>query len=168
MTAAGCPLGPPPAHRGCPTGTVPNAGDQQQGPAGASPSCQSPGPFTYRQRVPPAACKRRAGLEGGCGGERHQARATSHRHWLGGGGRRPIPPPVLNQGGGGGWVSFAHPKSQALPIFAYSWVLPRASHNGCSAGLGARIQPSSHQALSLAHTGGRGFVPPKPAMGTHF
>lgn len=139
----GCPWDLP-AHRGCPAGPVPNTGDQQRGPVGCPRPASAPSPTVSAS---PAACKRRAGLDGAAG-ERHQARATSHQDRLGGTQARPSAP-ALNQG-----AAICSPRSPTAPIFVCSWGLTRAPRDGGGAGLGTRIQPSSRQGSVPGDTGG--------------
>lgn len=103
----------------------------------------------------PAACKRRAGLDGAAG-ERHQARATSHQDRLGGTQARPSAP-ALNQG-----AAICSPRSPTAPIFVCSWGLTRAPRDGGGAGLGTRIQPSSRQGSVPGGTGGGMWLCPHP------
>lgn len=98
----GLPRPPGMPRRPCPQHRCPAAGSR-----GVSPSRQCP--VTYRQRVP-AACKRRAGLDGAAG-ERHQARATSHQDRLGGD-TGPSLRPGLNQG-----AAICSPKISDTPNF---------------------------------------------------
>lgn len=106
VTAVGCPWDSP-AHRGCPAGPVPNIGAQQRGPVGCPRPASAPSPTVSAS---PAACKRRAGLDGAAG-ERHQARATSHQDRLGGTQARPSAP-GLNQG-----AAICSPKISNTPNF---------------------------------------------------
>lgn len=155
----GCPWDLP-AHRGCPAGPVPNAGDQQRGPVGCPRPASAPSPTVSAS---PAACKRRAGLDGAAG-ERHQARATGHQDRLGGTQARPSAPPV-NQG-----AAICSPKISNSPNF-YVFLGFNQSPAGRSRCRGGDTDPAQLQAgLSpRGLTGGCGFVPTiQPAMGTHF
>lgn len=155
----GVSLGPP-AHRGCSAGPVPNTGDQQRGPVGCPRPASAPSPTVSAS---PAACKRRAGLDGAAG-ERHRARATSHQDRLRGTQARPSAP-SLNQG-----AAICSPKFSNTPNFCV-FLGFNQSTPGRSQCQGGDTDPAQPQAgLSLwGHTGGCGFVPTlKPAMGTHF
>lgn len=133
----GCPWDPPPTG----DGPVPNAGDQRGCPRPAG----APSPTVSAS---PAACKRRAGLDGAA------APSESHQGRLGDtGDTGPSLRPGLNPG-----AAICTPKSPAPPILVYSWG-SRAPQS--RAGVGSRSQEGTR--------GGCGFVATlKPAMGAHF
>lgn len=121
----------------------PNTGDQQRGPLGV-PVPPAPGPHHLPSERPPAACKRRAGLEGAAGtsGTKREPPGTGTGH-----GDADL---ILHSGFKPGIRS---PKSRTPPVLVCWWILARRTPNPFRRRAGGTAQPRQGLSPLCGHWG---------------